>query len=83
MEDSGEGDGSGEQTDIAAGQSESTDGNDEREVGRAQAADNEGHHGESSTVQATADTSHQVSGHSLGATFLLLSLARFTLRSRY
>ena len=82
MEDSGEGDGSGEQTDMAAGQSESTDGNEERGVGRAEAADNEGHHGESSTVQATADTSQQVSGHNLGATFLL-SLARFSLRSRY
>lgn len=83
MEDSGEGDGSGEQTDFAAGQSESTDGNEERGVGRAEAADNEGHRGESSTVQANADTSQQVSGFSLGETFLLLSLARFSLRSRY
>ena len=60
VEDSGEGDGSGEQTDITAGQSESTDGNEERGVGRAEAADNEGHHGESSAVQASADASQQV-----------------------
>ena len=61
VEDSAEGDGSGEQTDITAGQSESTDGSEERGVGRAEAADNEGHHGESSTVQANADSSQQVS----------------------
>ena len=64
MEDSGEGDGSGEQTDITADQSESTDGNEDRGVGRADAANDEGHHGESSAVQASADTSQQVSGHS-------------------
>ena len=84
MDDSGEGDGSGEQTDIAAAQSESTDGNEERGVGRAEAVDNEGHHGKSSTVQATADTSQQVSGYGLGASLLLLLLlARFSGRSRY
>ena len=65
MEDSGEGDGSGEQIDITAGQSESTDGNEDRGVGRAEAANDEGHHGQSSAVQAGADTSQQVSGHSL------------------
>ena len=64
MEDSGEGDGSGEQTDITAGQSVSTDGSEDRGVGRAEAANDEGHHGESSAVQANADTSQQVSGHS-------------------
>lgn len=64
MEDSGEGDGSGEQTDITAGRSESTDGNEDRGVGRAEAANDEGHHGESSAVQASTDTSQQVSGHS-------------------
>ena len=61
VEDSGQGDGSGEQTDITAGQSESTDGNEDRGVGRAEAANDEGHHGESSAVQASADTSQQVS----------------------
>lgn len=61
MEDSGEGDGSGEQTDITAGQSESTDGSEDRGVGRAEAANDGGHHGESSAVQASADTSQQVS----------------------
>lgn len=61
MEDSGEGDGSGEQTDINAGQSESTDGSEDRGVGRAEAANDEGHHGESSAVRASADTSQQVS----------------------
>ena len=61
MEDSGEGEGSGEQTDITAGQSESTDGSEDRGVGRAEAANDEGHHGESSAVQASADTSQQVS----------------------
>lgn len=64
MEDSGEGDGSGDQTDITAGQSESTDGSEDRGVGRAEAANDEGHHGKSSAVQASADTSQQVSGHS-------------------
>ena len=64
VEDPGDGDGSGEQTDITAGQSESTDGNEDRGVGRAEAANDEGHHGESSAVQASADTSQQVSGHS-------------------
>ena len=64
MEDSGKGDGSGEQTDITADQSESTDGYEDRGVGRADAANDEGHHGESSAVQASADTSQQVSGHS-------------------
>ena len=62
VEDSAEGDGSGEQTDITAGQSESTDGSEERGVGQAEAADNEGHHGESTTVQASADASQPVSG---------------------
>ena len=61
MEDSGEGDGSGDQTDITAGQSESTDGSEDRGVGRAEAANDEGHHGKSSAVQASADTSQQVS----------------------
>lgn len=61
MEDSGEGDSSGEQTDITAGQSESTDGSEDRGVGRAEVANDEGHHGESSAVQASADTSQQVS----------------------
>lgn len=62
VEDSGEGDGTGEQTDITAGQSESTEGSEEHGVGRAEAPDNEGHHGESrqSTVQATSDASQQV-----------------------
>ena len=64
MEDSREGDGSGEQTDITAGQSESTDGNEDRGVGRAEAASDEGHHGESCAVQASADTSQQVSERS-------------------
>ena len=64
VEDSGEGDDSGEQTDITAGQSESTDGNEDRGVGRAEAANDEGHHGESSAVQASADTSQQVSERS-------------------
>ena len=62
VDDSGEGDGSGEQTDVTAGQSESTEGSEERGVGRAEALDNEGHHGESrqSTAQATTDASQQV-----------------------
>lgn len=78
MEDSGEGDGSGEQTDVTAGQSESTDGNEERGVGRAEAADNEGHHGESSTVQARTDASQEVSLQGLLATLLLLPLTKLS-----
>ena len=63
VEDSGEGEGTEEQSDVTAGQSESTEGSEERGVGRAEAPDNEGHHGEShqSTVQAPADTNQQVS----------------------
>lgn len=67
VEDSGEGEGTGEQSDITAGQSESTEGSEEQGVGRAEAPGNEGHHGESrqSTVQAPADTNQQVSEESL------------------
>ena len=63
MEDSREGEGIGEQSDITAGQSESTEDSEEQGVGRAEAPNNEGHHGESrqSTVQAPADTNQQVS----------------------
>jgi len=63
VEDSGEGEGTGEQSDITAGQSESTEGSEEQGVGRAEVPDNEGHHGEShqSTVQAPTDTNQQVS----------------------
>lgn len=62
VEDSGEGDGAGEQTDTTAGQSESTEGSEEQGVGRAEAPDSEGHHGESrqSTVQATTDANQKV-----------------------
>lgn len=47
---------------MTAGQSESTEGSEERGVGRAEAPDNEGHHGESrqSTVQAATDASQKV-----------------------
>ena len=63
VEDSGEGEGIREQSDITAGQSESTEDSEEQGVGRAEAPNNEGHHGESrqSTVQAPADTNQQVS----------------------
>ena len=61
VEDSGEGDGNGEQTDVLAGQSESVEGNEERGVGRAEALD-DGHPGQSSqrSAQATADARQQV-----------------------
>ncbi|PFX16223.1 Midasin [Stylophora pistillata] len=60
VEDSGEGDGNGEQTDVLAGQSESVEGNEERGVGRAEALD-DGHPGQSSqrSAQATADARQQ------------------------
>lgn len=61
MEDSGEGDGNGEQSDVTAGQSESTEGNEERGVGRAEALD-DGHLGESSQriAQTITDARQQV-----------------------
>ena len=61
MEDSGEGDGNGEQSDVTAGQSKSTEGNEERGVGRAEALD-DGHLGESSQriAQTTTDARQQV-----------------------
>ena len=63
MEDSREGEGIGEQSDITAGQSESTEDSEDQGLGRGEAPNNEGHHGESrqSTVQAPADTNQQVS----------------------
>ena len=66
MEDSGKGDGSGEQSEETAGQSESTEGSEERGLGQADAADNEGHCGKSSTAQVPVNSNQQVSGHSNG-----------------
>ena len=64
MEDSGEGEGTGEKTDVTSGSSESTGGNEERGVGRADGVDTKGHRGESSTAQVPVDASQQVSGNS-------------------
>lgn len=64
MEDSGQGDGSGEQSEETAGRSESTEGSEERGVGQADAADSEGHYGKSSAAEVPVNASEQVSGHS-------------------
>ena len=77
MEDSGEGEEIGEQSDITAGQSESTEDSEEQGVGRAEAPNNQGHHGESrqNTVQAPSDTNQQVSVERLRhISFLLVQL---------
>ena len=66
MEDSGQGDGSGEQSEETAGRSESTEGSEERGLGQADADDSEGHCGKSSTAQVPVNANQQVSGHSKG-----------------
>ncbi|KAK2570712.1 Midasin [Acropora cervicornis] len=60
VEDSRQGDGSGEQSEETAGQSESTEGSEERGLGQADAADSEGHCGKSSTAQVPVNANQQL-----------------------